>query len=348
MNKEPEPRLVPTDRKTARQIKDYLAQEKEQRRRWIQRQKTDPRNQTWKRDFGLAAYAQHQRSIRDSGGSLRPADGTVFYAPTRRVDEARAQAMEKTILEHVAERTEPPGEGTTLAYYAAEAVSSRAAEHLTDLELLASRGDAKALEAFARIARAMVGTLNRLAKPRKMRLRRLASRCLNWPVLMGRNSMSSDDHKSVLKDLGVGTNLPFSSAAICGLKGKPHKRVLKLAMELACRLEDWRTREPDAIVWFHAISPPTRAEQSAPQLRAFSKTTWPAWFGAAWEIVLEENSGHPEVNSELRPIGLYREKHSLLEAQQKRSTRKTSESNIKDGIKEKLKQGFEQMAKQAT
>ena len=118
-------------------------------------------------------------------------------------------------------------------------------------------------------------------------------------------------------------------------------------MELACRLDHWRTRKPHAIVWYQPFSPPTSAERSASHLKPFSKTTWTDWFDLGWAIVLEENKGHPEANPELRPLGLYREKHSLLEAQQKTVTHKTRESNIRDGIKEKVQQAFEQLAKAA-
>ena len=91
-------------------------------------------------------------------------------------------------------------------------------------------------------------------------------------------------------------------------------------------------------------SPPRRLGRSA---SSSSGTTWTDWFDLGWAIVLEESKGHPEANPQLRPLGLYREKHSLLEGQQKTVTHKTRESNIRDGIKEKVQQAFEQLAKAA-
>ena len=120
------------------------------------------------------------------------------------------------VLKHVAPTSELPDKGTTLADYAAEAVSSTAAAHLADLALLASHGDTKALEAYAQIARSMVGALNHLPKPWNRRLRRFASRCLNWPVLMGQNPLYSDESKSILQDLAVGARLPFRARPSTG------------------------------------------------------------------------------------------------------------------------------------
>ena len=73
-----EPSTIPADRKTARQIKAYLAEREQHRLRWLRRQKTDPRNRTWKRSLVAASYAQGIRGIRKGGGSLLPADGTFF------------------------------------------------------------------------------------------------------------------------------------------------------------------------------------------------------------------------------------------------------------------------------
>ena len=137
------------------------------------------------RDIAAASYAQGIGGIRESGGSFRPADGTIFSASSPSADEGRVQALENAILEYVAVRAEPPAKGTTLADYAAEAVTSRVATHLTDLALLASRGDANALEAYAHFAQTMVGALNRLPKAQKRRLRRFASQRLNWPGRTG-------------------------------------------------------------------------------------------------------------------------------------------------------------------
>jgi len=211
----------PADPATARQVREYLAQLEEQRKRWIHRQRTDRRNQTWKGEFIAASHVYATDCIQVSGGSLRPPDGTFFSGPSAKASERRAESLEKTILDYVAARDEPPEDGTTLTDYAAEAISSRVATDLRDLGLLAIRGDTKALEAYAQFAREMVATLNCLPKERKKQLRPWASGRLNWPVLMGRSSLYSEDVTSILSDLAVGTSLPFSQAAIGRLRGTP-------------------------------------------------------------------------------------------------------------------------------
>jgi hypothetical protein len=57
-------------------------------------------------------------------------------------------------------------------------------------------------------------------------------------------------------------------------------------MEMACRLEQWRTREPHSIVWYEPMSPPTRTERHAGWLKPFSRETWFDWFDLAWEVVM--------------------------------------------------------------
>jgi hypothetical protein len=114
------------------------------------------------------------------------------------------------------------------------------------------------------------------------------------------------------------------------------------------RLEEWRTRAPASIYWYRRMIPPTRAESRAAHLAPFCEQSWPSWFELTWEIVLEENRGNPERNPELRPLGLHREKHSVQQSQQKTLTARTAESNIRDGIRDRLRKAMKLMASGAS
>ncbi len=74
-----------------------------------------------------------------------------------------------------------------------------------------------------------------------------------------------------------------------GLKKKAHKDAMRIAIELLCRLDDWRTRQDGVTYWNRPIVG-TEAERGARQLEPFSVDTWPDWFELAWDILLQEHA----------------------------------------------------------
>src|SRR5205814_574204 len=144
--------------------------------------------------------------------------------------------------------------------------------------------------------------LNRMAEEQLQDFQNCAGKFLNWPILKGKTKIHDDGAQIVLK-LQLGKNLPFSTDEISLIKDREHKEVLKIALELCVRIEDWRTRNPDSFYWFARQQPATAVEGGAAKLGPFSKDNWKDWFDLAWDIILEENDGHPENNPTLRPLG---------------------------------------------
>jgi len=76
-----------------------------------------------------------------------------------------------------------------------------------------------------------------------------------------------------------------------------------------------------------------------------SKSSLKEWQEAIWEALLLKTKGAPESNSRLREIGGYRRNHSVYIGQQDKATPKTSNSNIRDGIKKALFQKIKTLLK---
>ena len=72
------------------------------------------------------------------------------------------------------------------------------------------------------------------------------------------------------------------------------------------------------------------------ELPPLTKRTAKKWFNVGWDALMEATEGHPERDPELRPLGIYRARHSVYEGAQKKETPGTVEANIRDGIKARL------------
>jgi len=230
-----------------------------------------------------------------------------------------------------------------LTLLTAHAMEAQIASEISDLEFLITNGNRDAIAALARLARTATAKLSSLTPANINLLKELACRRVNWPVLRGGSSLHSDDDAQ-FKQLAVGTCLPFDPEMIPGLKKKSHKGATRIAVELLCRLNDWRTRVDGEIYWGRPLIG-TEAEMQARQLKPFSPNTLSDWFQLAWEIVLEEHGGHPEMNPELRSLGKFRKNHSVQQLAQKSLTPGTVESNIRDGIRDRLKRAFKRLAR---
>ena len=80
-------------------------------------------------------------------------------------------------------------------------------------------------------------------------------------------------------------------------------------------------------------------------LQAFSAQTVAAWCACAWEVVLLDHDGHPERSKIYRQLGIDRVKSSKGAPKGRGEPgSKTYESNIRDGIHRRFKEGFSRLA----
>lgn len=232
-----------------------------------------------------------------------------------------------------------PKHKTTWRDYAVEVAARKAYEGLSDLQYLVSRKDQRALASIADIATDATGTLSELSRQAVERVRPIAQHRFFWPFLKASKERFGDEHKHIVKEIQLGDAVPFSKDALARVR--ENNITVRVAMTYLCRLENCR-KTPS---WF-ALYQKTEWERLARNLKPFSANTWPKWFEVAWQAVLADCDGHPERDIELGKIGQYRAEHSTekYEGTQAVATAKTRDSNIRDGISEKLRKAIKRLA----
>lgn len=256
--------------------------------------------------------------------------------------------------------------------HAAKAGEYYAKQGLDHLAQLVRRGDAEAVETLADLAITATRMLGDIVRQTPERVRPVARHRFFWPFLKAKNERFGDKHKLLVKEIELGYEAPFSEAAVARLR--PTNVALRTAMTLLGQLESHRDKNPllkeklseplperkakprnpgpfsagqktPAVALVVARSKP-EWKVKARRLAPFSGGTWPAWFVAAWEKLLADHHGHPELDPQLRGIGKYRAEHSTerYSGSQAKATAKTREANIRDGVKDKLRKAIQRLA----
>jgi hypothetical protein len=234
-----------------------------------------------------------------------------------------------------------PGPGTTWRDYATEAAAYHAQLGLKHLQVLADAGNRKALAAIVELAVNATRITSEFSRLKPKVLRPIAEHCFLWPFLRARRERFGDNHKLLVKEIGLGEKVLFSEEALARIRG--NKASFGIALLLLCRIEDYRRP------LFHFGRASESAWQiAAAKLKPLSVRNWKRWFEVAWELLLAEHSGHPEKVPRLRKLGEYRSNHSVKEAAQTEVTAKTREANIRDGIREKLQNAVKRIARVPT
>lgn len=96
--------------------------------------------------------------------------------------------------------------------------------------------------------------------------------------------------------------------------------------------------------YYFAPSATTDWQKAAAKLKPFSAKASGTWFEIVWSALCADYEGHPEKDPKLRPLGLYRAKHSINRGGL--TATGTRNANIRDGIKEKLKSACNRLALQ--
>ncbi len=75
-----------------------------------------------------------------------------------------------------------------------------------------------------------------------------------------------------------------------------------------------------------------------------STDTVDRWFEAGWNLILEETHGHPEWDARFRPLGKFREEYKKPSSPAAR----TPDTNVRDGIKQRLRTAFSMLMAERT
>jgi hypothetical protein len=208
----------------------------------------------------------------------------------------------------------------------------------------AKAGDRDALMRLFQAATHTPILLDKLTPHQFEAIRSLARSNFSWPVVICLKPELLRRSLADLRRLGVGQ--------LCSLNLRPTARwsaenpVTKWVMYLYDKvLYEWNLLmavEAEGIEidenmldrWYRDI-------RSLPQL---SKTTSDEWFDKAlWPLLMRMTNDHPEQVKELRSFGRYRAGHT----ETAKPDSQTAEANIRDGIKAKLRQAFNSLARSA-
>jgi hypothetical protein len=198
---------------------------------------------------------------------------------------------------------------------------------------LAGEGSPLAIQTAGELAVELTQQVNELAthESSAVELRKVAESKWAWPVLQSPAKGCSQKLKPLLKTLGVGSSArPFARPCPQGID-TPRA----FAQRALGRIEAYRTSPFQRL---HALRAPQGWQVAANRLDDFGPDSWKEWFEVAWSLVLLDTEGKPQEHPSLRQWGEYRKHHSATESP------KTQASDVRDGIRERLKQAVKQLA----
>ena len=164
-----------------------------------------------------------------------------------------------------------------------------------------------------------------------------------WPALVAPTPHNSQYVKKRMKMLGLASKSDFSMHPQA--RWSPSNIATWNAISIIGTIranQEWKkirqtliTENRNSPIPIKFTAPPAWVKKCW-ELPPLTKRTAKEWFNVGWDALMEVTDGHPEHDSELRPLGLYRTRHSVYVGAQKIETPGTVEANIRDGIKARL------------
>jgi hypothetical protein len=205
---------------------------------------------------------------------------------------------------------------------------------------------ASAAWSLHRLTRELVNSLRTLAINSPEVLRPIAESSPCWPSFISPVGDFEKDNKALLELLGVAKKCSIN---VCPPERKNGKRTSlktlanRVTVALIQELEVRRALARSDLASFDKL----QTRQLGDLIRALPKfqlSSWQQWSKAGWKLLCESNGNHPEKNPDLKTLGEYRVKHSEQVGAQEQVTKTTGESNLRDGIRERLSKAFKSFA----
>jgi hypothetical protein len=224
---------------------------------------------------------------------------------------------------------------------------------IDELAFRAAAGEADAVEPLYELAASATNHLVNLAKRTPELLCPIATGWPVFPVLSSPKDEWTPKTKSLLESVGVASGLgqeysPKSRWSLENTATQYAAAMLNTIHVNAALVNAQRTVSPERIEqeiaryphsYLRAAAFPEWVKRAA-GLPEFNKLTAGEWFEVGWLALMEKTNGQPENVKALRVLGNHRARH--------RSTAKpgskTSESDIRDGIKTSLKRAMRTIA----
>jgi hypothetical protein len=206
-----------------------------------------------------------------------------------------------------------------------------------------------------------VNVMLEIARRKPSLLRPIAETSVAWPAFISWHGDFTKGNLELMTCLGLGEKHFFRFTFPTGKRGKrwslrtpANRYAVKIIQSLFARQctclaieRDRRDKELMEIYKRHGFEAPRITFQSAKltkqilALQPLGADTIDQWFDAGWNMLLEEMQGQPEKNVALRALGSYRRNHTVTSP----PGTKASESNIRDGIKERLRGAFSEVVR---
>ena len=209
-----------------------------------------------------------------------------------------------------------------------------------------------------RMAVVLVSALFELAKAKPSLLRPIAETSEAWPGFISPHQDYAKTGRELIDRIGVGEKHFLRLKFPPGKRGKRwsmRTRVNFIGVQLVKKLavlqcvyrseeRDRRDKELQQLYKDHQWKRPKSCQPKHSRklrkqiiaLPPASSETAHEWFAAGWNLILEETNRHPEWNPILQPLGAFRKQHTKTSS----TASRTPDTNIRDGIKQRLRAAF--------
>jgi len=191
----------------------------------------------------------------------------------------------------------------------------------------------------------------------KGNLKAIASLAPVWPVMMARCSRRAKAAVEYLKRIELGTKAQISLSPKWGNSWRKgdrddgavathYARGIRIAVHNARQFfqsydKKLETNGPLSRAAWEKIP---QWVKDAGRLPPLTKASAPRWFEIGWQLLVEKHNGHPEQDENLGKLGSFRKLHSKHIGQQKTVTARTAASNIRDGVKNRIREALISLA----
>jgi hypothetical protein len=204
----------------------------------------------------------------------------------------------------------------------------------------ALRGNENAIMALVEIASLSTSVLEEVALYHIEHVRRWAREDWAFPLLVSPHPefLSTVSKRLELLEVGKSAHAPAPGVRRAWSIKTPANQIvflrLRLMREIRASLAD-----PTLLPAGKALPWSASTRRSINRLPDSEEADKDGWFDCLWATVLDETSGHPELNQKLAVLGINRKDRYI--SKKGISSGKARQANIRDGIKKRLRQAFD-------
>lgn len=220
-----------------------------------------------------------------------------------------------------------------------------------------AEGNLKATINFVQLLAENVGWLEKYSIRNMANLQKVATITSDWPVMLTRSSDRAKEAVDYLKRIKLGTKAQISLSPKWGTTwrrggGTDGAVATRCAKEIRDAVGNARYFFQSHNKVLEAKGPLSRAAwekmpewiKAAGKLPTLTKASAPKWFEIGWGLLMKKHNGHPEKAEKLRGLGNFKKFHTELTGKQKKGASRTAESNIRDGIKQRIREALRSLA----